>query len=85
MLGHLLRMNRNAPAQRALQYPVEGAKMYSGRCGRHTTNLLDILKADMKHREMNLHKINGLEVLWSAAADKARWSERAKKDWLQLY
>jgi len=50
MLGHVLRMDRNAPAQRALQYAVEGAQMYSSRCGCHTTNLLDILKADMKQR-----------------------------------
>ena len=34
----------NAPVQRALQYAVEGAKMYSGRRGRHITNLLDILR-----------------------------------------
>ena len=60
MLGHVLRMDRNAPAQRALQYAVEGAKVYSGRHGHHTTNLLDIPKADMKHREMNLYKINDL-------------------------
>ena len=80
MLGHVLRMDRNAPAQRALQYAVEGAQMYSGRRGRHTTNLLDILKADMKQREMNLRNINDLELLRSAAADKARWRERARKD-----
>ena len=80
MLGHVLRMDRNAPAQRALQYAVEGAQMYSGRCGRRTTNLLDILKADMKQREMNLRNINDLELLQSAAADKARWRERARKD-----
>ena len=59
---------------------VEGAKMYSGRRGRHTTNLLDILKVDMKHREMNLRNINDLELLRSTAADKARWREKAKKD-----
>ena len=80
MLGHVLRMDRNSPAQRALQYAVEGAQMYSGRRGRHTTNLLDILKADMKQREMNLRNINDLELLRSAAADKARWRERARKD-----
>ena len=50
--------------------------MYSGRRVRHTTNLLDILKADMKHGEMSLRNINDLELLRSAAADKARWKER---------
>ena len=59
---------------------VQGAQMHSGRRGRHTTNLLDILKADMKQREMNLRNINDLELLRSAAADKARWRERARKD-----
>ena len=63
MLGHVLCMDRNAPAQRALQYAVEGAKMYSGRCGRRTTNLLDILKTDMTCREMNLHNVIDLELL----------------------
>ena len=48
--------------------------------GQHTTNLLDILKADMKHRELNLRNINDLELLRSAAADKARWKERARTD-----
>ena len=80
VLGHVLHMFRNAPAQRALQYAVECAEMYSGRCGRHITNLLDILRADMKHREMNSRNINDLELLRSAAVDKARWRERAKKD-----
>ena len=80
MLGHVLRMDRNAPAQRALQYAVEGAQMYSGRHGRHTTNLLDTLKAHLKHREMNLRNINELELLRSTAADKARWRKRARKD-----
>ena len=80
VLGHVLRMDQNAPAQRALQYAVEGAKMYSGRRGSHTNNLLDILKADMKHKEMNLPNINDLVLLRSAAADKARWRERARKD-----
>ena len=76
----MLHMDQNAPAQRALQYTVEGAQMYSGRRGRHTTNLLDILKADLKHRGMSLRNINDLELLRSAATDKARWRERAKKD-----
>ena len=54
--------------------------MYIGRRERHTTNLLDILKADLKHREMNLRNINDLELLRSAAADKTRWRERARND-----
>ena len=58
---------------------AEGSTICSG-SGRHVTNLLDILKADMKHREMNLHNINDLELLRSATADKARWRERARKD-----
>ena len=78
MLGHVLRMDRNASAQRALHNAVEGAQMYSDRRGRHNTNLLDILKADMKHREMNLSNTNDLELFRSAAADKARWRKRAR-------
>ena len=64
-------------------YAVDGIKKYRGRRGRYTTNLLDILKADMKERDLNLHNTSGLELLRSAAADRARWREMAKKDRLQ--
>ena len=67
MLDHVLRMDRNAPAQNVLQYAVEGAKKY--RCSRHTTNLLDILKADIKERNPNLRNTTDLELLRSATAD----------------
>ena len=50
MLGHVLCMDRNAPEQRALQYAVEGAQMY-------TTADVDVTLPtsyiDMKHREIN--------------------------------
>ena len=78
MLGHVLRMDRSAPAQNALQYAVEGAKKYKGRRGRHTTNLLDTLKADIKHRNLNLHNTIDLEILRRAADDRARWREMKK-------
>ena len=80
MLGHVLHMDRNSPAQNALHYAVEGTKKYTGRHGCHTTNLLDILKADMKERDLNLRNTSDLELLQSAAADRARWKEMAKKD-----
>ena len=67
-----LRMDQNAPAQNALHYAVEGAKKYRGKCGRHTNNLLDILKAGMKERDLNLRNTSDLELLQSAAADRVR-------------
>ena len=78
MLGHVLRMDRSAPAQNALQYAVEGAKKYKGRRGHHTTNLLDTLKADIKHRNLNLRNTIDLEILRRAADDRARWREMKK-------
>lgn len=81
MLGHVLRMDQNAPAQTALRYAVEGAKKYKSRRGRHTTNLLDTLKKDIKERMMDLRNTADLESLRKTAADKARWREMlAKKD-----
>ena len=80
MLSHVLCMVRNSPAQNALHYAVEGTKKYRGRRSRHTTNLLDILKADMKERDLNPHNTSDLELLRNAAADRARWREMAKKD-----
>ena len=80
MLSHVLCMVRNSPAQNALHYAVKGSKKYRGRRSRYTTNLLDILKADMKERDLNLHNTSDLELLRNAAADRARWREMAKKD-----
>ena len=57
------------------QFAVEGAIMDCGRCGRHTTKLLDPLN-DMKQIELKFCT-NHFEV--HAAADRARWRKWQKK------
>ena len=87
MLGHMLRMNQDAPAQNALLYAVEGAQKYKGRRGRHMTNLLDTLKADIKERGMHLRNTRDLELLRQTAADRSKWEKMARKktDYSHIY
>ena len=41
MVGHVLRMDRNAQAQNVLQYAVEGAKKYRDTCLLYTSDAAD--------------------------------------------
>ena len=43
MLGHVLRMSSNTPAQLAMQFALEGATKYQGRHSCHQTNLLETI------------------------------------------
>ena len=43
MLGHVLHVPSDTPAQLAMQFALEGAKEYKGRCSRHQTNLLETI------------------------------------------
>lgn len=45
------------------RYAVVGAKKYRGKSGRHTTNFLDIVKADIKLRNLNLRNTTDLKLL----------------------
>ncbi|XP_033111648.1 uncharacterized protein LOC117112649 [Anneissia japonica] len=52
MFGHVLRMPENTPAQRALEFAVVASNKYQARKGRHYTNLLSTLRADLKEAKM---------------------------------
>ena len=47
MFGHIIRMPEDTPAQKALEFAVVGSNKYKARKGRHCTNLLSILRADL--------------------------------------
>lgn len=48
MLGHVLHMPTDTPAQLAMQLALKGVTEYKGRRGRHQTNLLETIRADLR-------------------------------------
>ena len=50
MFGHILRSQTNAPAMMALKFAVSSSLEMKGRRGRHQTNLLSVLKCDLREK-----------------------------------
>ena len=48
MFGHVLRMPENTPAQQALEFAVLGSSKYRSHTGRYCSNLLSLLRADLR-------------------------------------
>ena len=63
MLGHVLRMDDDNPAQLALYFAVESSNHMTGRIGRHQTNLLNIIRRDLGIRNIELNDIDDLYYL----------------------
>jgi hypothetical protein len=51
-------MPEDTPAKKFLEFPVVGSKKYKAHTARHCTNLLNMLRADLKD--------SGLEILRTA-------------------
>ena len=49
-----LRSDDLNPAQLALQFAINSNDLYKGRLGRHQTNLLRVIKRDLKDRNIEL-------------------------------
>ncbi len=80
MFGHVLRMPENTPAQQALEFAVLGSNKYRSRTGRHCSNLLSLLRADLKEVGFGtLRSKKKLQELRMLAKDKRQW-RMAKKD-----
>jgi hypothetical protein len=80
MFYHVLRMPEDTPAQRALDFAVIGASKYKARRGRHTTNLLSLLRSDLKEFGLGTLKTRKrLGELRTLAVDKTQWP-KAKRD-----
>ena len=74
MFGHVLRMDMNSPAQKSLEFALAGSTKYRARSGRHCSNLLEQLRADMKLRQRGqLRTIRQLSFLRQQAHDKHTW------------
>ena len=67
MFSHVSCMPENTSAQLGLQFVVDGSNQYKGRVGRHTTNLLDMLRSDLSDRCQVVR-------LTEVAADWNRWN-----------
>ncbi len=48
MFGHVLRMPEETPAQKSLEFAVDGSNKYCGRRGRHCKILFGTLQADLR-------------------------------------
>ena len=74
LLGHVLRLDRAAPAQRALDFAL-GKKVSNmkARRGRHPTNLLSTINNDASQRGERLKNLKDLETMGRVAADKTAW------------
>ncbi|KAI8500977.1 hypothetical protein Bbelb_210720 [Branchiostoma belcheri] len=80
MLGHILRMPTDAPAQQALTFALVGSNTYRSRKGRHCSNLLSLLRADLKERGLGpLRSERKLQELRRLAMNRTKWKE-LKKD-----
>ena len=85
MFGHILRSPENSPAALALHFAVSGCSQYAGRRGRHKTNLLSVLRNDIKRIHMsdnafityqlNLNSVEDIYILRHLASDRKEWNK----------
>ncbi|KAL5247848.1 hypothetical protein ACHWQZ_G019665 [Mnemiopsis leidyi] len=75
LLGHVLRSPENSPAQSALCFVVNQVTILPGRRGRHRINLFDVLKSDLKNRDISLNDYSDLLSLRMLASDRKKWQD----------
>ena len=75
MLGHVLRLPENSPAQASLSYTVVGSVIYKSRIGRHQTNLFSILCDDLYRRRLHLKSLDDLFELRYIASNRLNWQQ----------
>ena len=80
MTGHVLRMATDTPAQLAMRFALQGAMEYKGRRGRHQTNLLETIRADLSKHQLKLQCEADIKTLTEQATDKNKWRALGQKD-----
>ena len=80
MAGHVLRMATDTPAQLAMRFALQGAMEYKGRRGRHQTNLLETIRADLSKHQLKLQCEADIKILTEQATDKNKWRALGQKD-----
>ena len=79
MFGHILRMSEDTPAQKALEFAIIGSNKYKARKGRHCTNLLSVLRTDLKDMGLGtLRSAKRLRELRMLARNKVQWNHMKK-------
>eukprot|EP00116_Pleurobrachia_bachei_P013512 sb/3473774/ len=71
MFGHILRSQSNAPAMMAIKFALFGTSDMKGRRGRHQTNLLNVLKGDLRERGLDFSK--DFNKVMTLALDRSMW------------
>ena len=74
LFGHILRLDRDAPAQVALDFAMnEGHHLWRARRGRPPTCLLTVLRADLKPIGLTMKNASDLRRLRELASNKDTW------------
>ena len=63
LLGHVLRMDDNAPPILSMRFAIDGAEQYKGRLGRPRTNLLGTIRDDLKEHNIGLKTVDDFDYL----------------------
>ena len=72
LLGHILRSPENSLAQSALCFFINQVTILPGRRGRHRINLFDVLKSNLKNRDILLNDYSDLLSLRMLASDRKK-------------
>ena len=73
LLGHVLRMDDNAPPVLSMRFAIAGAEQYGGRLGRPRTNLLGTIRGDLKQHNISLKTVDDFNNLRQLASDRSLW------------
>ena len=73
MLGHILRSNEDTPALHSLKFAIYMSENYVGRQSCHQINLFNVIKNDLRIRNIYLNNQNDLIYLRKLASDKRVW------------
>ena len=77
MLGHILRGHEDSPAYVSIIFAINADSYMTGRLGRPSTNLLDIIRKDLTRKNLNnnFKNITDFEDLGFLALDRKEWKK----------
>ena len=80
MLGHILRGREDSPAHLSMLFAINSDSYMTGRLGRPSTNLLDIIRNDLVLRNLDnrLKNIIDFENIRLIAIDREHWKRLEK-------
>jgi len=78
LLGHVLRMDDDAPPVLSMRFAITAAEQYKGRRGRPRTNLLGTIQDDLKQHNISLKTVDDLNYLRQLASNRSLWRSMFK-------